>query len=249
MNESDKLARHDTEDDSSNKTENNTRNLDEIGEFSMYDTTTMTTTTNKLTKSKTSNNVTVNKRNAYYPRSTSLTTHQFSSLNENSDDADYDEYDNDDEDETEINTLRNKWRRSNMAKDTSCMSSILKSNSISHHGNELTVLTDSKHADDSIVPLSTTATDAAAADEVKVEEIGNTDASDPHWDGYTSSPFYSNSVTVDDICNLNDKPSSSHIQPILPWDELFFELEPIDDSSIKQNNVIFFLFIFLNFFL
>ncbi|CAF0969654.1 unnamed protein product, partial [Brachionus calyciflorus] len=57
----------------------------------------------------------------------------------------------------------------------------------------------------------------------------NTDISDPHWDGYTSSPFYSNSVTVEDVC-LNEK-----TQPILPWDELFFELDPIEDIPKKQN--------------
>ncbi len=26
-----------------------------------------------------------------------------------------------------------------------------------------------------------------------------------------------------------------NIQPILPWDELFFELEPIEDLSIKDS--------------
>jgi hypothetical protein len=56
-----------------------------------------------------------------------------------------------------------------------------------------------------------------------------TDVSDPHWDGYTSSPYYSNSVTVENVY-VNEK-----ARPILPWDELFFELEPLDDISIKQN--------------
>ena len=56
-----------------------------------------------------------------------------------------------------------------------------------------------------------------------------TDVSDPHWDGYTSSPYYSNSVTVENVY-VNEK-----ARPILPRDELFFELEPLDDISIKQN--------------
>jgi hypothetical protein len=38
-------------------------------------------------------------------------------------------------------------------------------------------------------------------------------------------------VTVEDIC-INEK-----TQPILPWDELFFELEPIDDVLPFKNNV------------
>ncbi|RNA25325.1 hypothetical protein BpHYR1_025033 [Brachionus plicatilis] len=67
---------------------------------------------------------------------------------------------------------------------------------------------------------------AAGVDETSTT---NTDVSDPHWDGYTSSPFYSNSVTVEDFC-FSDKN-----QPVLPWDELFFELDPNEDIPHKQN--------------
>lgn len=59
----------------------------------------------------------------------------------------------------------------------------------------------------------------------------NTDVSDPHWDGYTSSPYYSNSVTVEDICVIEKA------QPVLPWDELFFELDPIEDHVPVKLNV------------
>jgi hypothetical protein len=61
--------------------------------------------------------------------------------------------------------------------------------------------------------------------------IINTEVSDPIWDGYTSSPYYNNTVTSEEISiKENIK------QPVLPWDELFFELEPIDDISIKTNS-------------
>ncbi len=46
-------------------------------------------------------------------------------------------------------------------------------------------------------------------------------------------------MTLEDVY-VNEK-----TQPILPWDELFFELEPIDDVPQSKNNV---SFVFLNFF-
>lgn len=61
------------------------------------------------------------------------------------------------------------------------------------------------------------------------DELASIINSDVSWDGYNDSPYYSNSATNEDMC-VNKK-----AQPILPWDELFFELDPLDDLS---NNVI-----------
>ena len=60
------------------------------------------------------------------------------------------------------------------------------------------------------------------------DELASTINSDVSWDGYNDSPYYSNSATNEDMC-INKK-----TQPILPWDELFFELDPLEDLS---NNV------------
>lgn len=65
-----------------------------------------------------------------------------------------------------------------------------------------------------------------------LDEMTSTINTDVSWDGYTDSPFYSNSATAEDV---DSEDNSKKIQPILPWDELFFELEPLDDLS--QNNV------------
>jgi hypothetical protein len=73
-----------------------------------------------------------------------------------------------------------------------------------------------------------------------LDEMASTLNSEVSWDGYTESPYYSSSVvvaaaTAADDGELSDKADSKKIQPILPWDELFFELEPLDELS--QNNV------------
>lgn len=239
--------------------------------------------------------------------------------NENGDEADNDDYEN--EDETEINDLRNKWRRSNIASSKTfdgCFSILAdkssandltgpllqQQNSISDKSNMVVIDHDHDHDDhhhhhenprnkdknilqshqeitDCLNETSsnqTTTTVSNPAGEVsalagttvtdETTNEANTDVSDPHWDGYTvttdpvfpptalrqpgnfllthtslfyqSSPFYSNSVTVEDIC-INEK--VAHIQPILPWDELFFELEPIDDTPAVKLNVSIALFI------
>jgi hypothetical protein len=59
---------------------------------------------------------------------------------------------------------------------------------------------------------------------IQNDESVHTDVSEPHWDGYENSPYYS---------NLNQAERNKSIQAILPWDELFFELEPIEDTQIK----------------
>lgn len=83
-----------------------------------------------------------------------------------------------------------------------------------------------------------------------IDETTHTDVSDPHWDGYTSSPYYSNSVTVEDICLMEkteqplQQQQQQHqpqqqrlVEPILPWDEIFFELDPFEEvlSNNKEN--------------
>jgi len=55
------------------------------------------------------------------------------------------------------------------------------------------------------------------------ETLASTVNTDVSWDGYTETPFYKNSITTD---NQNIKKA----QPVLPWDELFFELDPPDDT-------------------
>lgn len=57
------------------------------------------------------------------------------------------------------------------------------------------------------------------------EMLTSTVNTDVSWDGYTDSPFYSNSATAEDLC------VGKKAQPILPWDELFFELEPFDEMT------------------
>ena len=73
-------------------------------------------------------------------------------------------------------------------------------------------------------PLPAETSNAAVTEEVNAV---NTEMSDPHWDGYTSLPY--TSLVIDQAC-INEK-----TQPILPWDELFFELEPLDEMPLKQN--------------
>ena len=73
-------------------------------------------------------------------------------------------------------------------------------------------------------PLLAETANGAVAEEVNAV---NTEMSDPHWDGYTSLPY--TSLAIDHTC-INEK-----AQPILPWDELFFELEPLDEMPLKQN--------------
>jgi hypothetical protein len=41
-------------------------------------------------------------------------------------------------------------------------------------------------------------------------------------------------VTVEDICQLE---KAEKVEPILPWDEIFFELDPFEEVLAKENNV------------
>jgi hypothetical protein len=63
-----------------------------------------------------------------------------------------------------------------------------------------------------------------------------TDMSDPHWDGYTSTTFYQ-TINNDNYSNCDHQCNEA----LLPWDDIFFELDSNDDF-IQKFNVGFFLF-------
>lgn len=57
--------------------------------------------------------------------------------------------------------------------------------------------------------------------------------SDPHWDGYTSSTFYQQINNNNNNSDYNYDHQCN--EALLPWDDIFFELDSNDDFMQKFN--------------